>query len=78
MQELGARAEAMRNTLQLIVTEETLAQIDSTISTGKTIEDKYEEMPIGELLDIGGDVVNNMVPLERAAYTARLKAYRDL
>jgi len=78
MQELGARAEAMRNTLQLIVTEETLAQIDSTISTGKTIEDKYKDMSIGDILDIGGDVVNNMVPLERAAYTARLKAYQEL
>ena len=78
MQELGARAEAMRNTLQLIVTPETLAQIDSTISTGKTIEDKYKGMAIGDILDIGEDVVNGMVPLERAAYTARLKAYRDL
>lgn len=78
MQELGARAEAMRNTLQLIVTPETLAQIDSTISTGKTIEDKYKDMSIGDILDIGGDVVNNMVPLERAAYTARLKAYQEL
>ena len=78
MQELGARAEAMRNTLQLIVTEETLAQIDSTISTGKTIEDKYKDMSIGDILDIGGDVVNNMVPLERAAYTARLRAYQEL
>jgi hypothetical protein len=78
MEELGARAEAMRNTLQLIVTSETLAQIDSTISTGKTIEDKYKDMSIGDILDIGGDVVNNMVPLERAAYTARLRAYRDL
>jgi hypothetical protein len=78
MQELGARADAMRNTLQLIVTPETLAQIDSTISTGKTIEDKYKDMSIGDILDIGGDVVNNMVPLERAAYTARLKAYQEL
>ena len=77
MQELGARAEAMRNTLQLIVTPETLAQIDSTISTGKTIEDKYKDMPIGDILNIGADVVNNMVPLERAAYTARLKAYQE-
>ncbi len=78
MQELGARAEAMRNTLQLIVTPETLAQIDSTISTGKNIEDKYKDMAIGDILDIGEDVVNGMVPLERAADTARLKAYRDL
>jgi hypothetical protein len=78
MQELGARAEAMRNTLQLIVTPETLAQIDSTISTGGSIEDKYKDMSIGDILDIGGDVVNNMVPLERAAYTARLKAYQEL
>jgi hypothetical protein len=50
MQELGARADAMRNTLQLIVTPETLAQIDSTISTGKTIEDKYKDMSIERFL----------------------------
>tara|TARA_R110002153_G_scaffold81420_1_gene206349 strand:+ start:876 stop:3314 length:2439 start_codon:yes stop_codon:yes gene_type:complete len=75
MQDLGARAKGMLNALQLIVTPETLKQIESVAESGLRVEDNYKKLGIEQILAIDP---SNMVPLERAAYTARLKELKSL
>ena len=75
MQDLGARAQGMLNALQLIVTPETLKQIESVAESGLRVEDNYKKLEIEQILAIDP---SNMVPLERAAYTARLQELKSL